>query len=50
MALAIIENRVLSITKLALLKNTLVKFLEVVLCEAVVLKEFLDFIVNVFSE
>lgn len=50
LALAVIQDVVLLVAKFALLKDAVVKFLQVVLGEAVILKELLNFVVNVLSE
>lgn len=50
LALAVIQNVVLLVTEFTLLKNAVVKFFQVVLCETVILKELLNFIVDVLGK
>lgn len=50
LALAVIQDDVLFVTELALLEDAVVKFLQVVLGEAVILKELLNFVVYVLGE
>ncbi len=47
---AVVNNGVLLVAELALLKDTLIEFFQVILGKAVVLKEFLNLVVDVLGE
>jgi hypothetical protein len=49
-ALAVIQYDIFFVAKFALLQNAVDKFFQVVLCEAVILKELLNFIVDVLGK
>ena len=47
---AVVNNGVLLVAELALFKDTLIEFFQVILSKAIVLKEFLNLVVDVLGE